>query len=183
MARELPDTILVADIVRPHGVRGELVAEPHSDHPQRFARGAELLLKQGEAVRAVTVAASRRHRGRLLLQLDGVADRDAAETLRGAQLEIEREQVPPAPEGEHYFFELVGCACRDEQLGALGIIVDVLEDGGGLLLEVERGHEAEGEPRLLIPYVHAYVLRVDTEAGLVETRLPEGLIEACASTS
>ena len=172
----------MAEIVRPHGVRGDLLAQPHSDNVDRFLPGSELLLRQPSGTRRVVVEKARRHQDRLLLKLDAAASRDEAELLRGATLEVSQEDVPPAPEGTYWFFELVGCACHDRELGPIGEVVDVLEDGGGLLLELER-QCAGGPERFLVPFVEAYVVAVDTAAGRLETRLPEGLIESCASTS
>lgn len=182
MSRELPEEILVAQIVRPHGVRGEIVAEVFSDNPRRFARGVELTLRQGERRRSVEIETSRRHKERVILRLAGVPDRDAAELLRGAELYVSRDEIPPPPDEEHYFFELVGCRCVDATLGEIGAVVEIHEDGGGLLLEVERATD-DGVERVLIPFVKAYVLEVDTDNGLMKTDLPKGLFESCASTS
>ncbi|MEM1245042.1 MAG: ribosome maturation factor RimM [Acidobacteriota bacterium] len=182
MSRELPAEILVAQIVRPHGVRGDVVAEVFSDNARRFAQGAELMLRQDGRSRSVQIETSRRHKERVILRLAGVSDRDSAEPLRGAQLYVPRQEVPPPPADEYYFFELVGCVCTDETLGVIGTVIEVHEDGGGLLLEVERTTD-EGEERVLVPFVKAYVLEVDTEAGRMKTDLPKGLYESCASTS
>jgi ribosomal 30S subunit maturation factor RimM len=57
-------------------------------------------------------------------------------------------------------------------------VEEVIEDGGGLLLLL--AHEGR---RLLVPFVRAYLARVDVEAGEIELRLPEGLVEACTSRS
>ena len=182
MSRDLPDAVLVGRVVRPHGVRGEVVVEPHSDNPQRFARGARLLIEQEGPLRPIEIAAARSHKDRVLVRFEGVSDRDGAEPLRGASLYVDRDAVPPAPEDQYYFFELIGCRCVDRQLGDVGEVVEVYEDGGGLLLEIERSSET-GRERLLVPFVKAYVLDVDTEAGVVKTELPEGLLELCVSIS
>jgi 16S rRNA processing protein RimM len=110
------------------------------------------------------------------VRFEGVETRDQAEELRDALLEVDRRQTPPAPAGSYYYFELVGCLCSDRGRGELGRIENVLEDGGGLLLEVHQGHRV-----LLIPFVKTYLRRVDVERRYVEVDLPEGLIETCAS--
>lgn len=148
--------------------------EPYSELPERFEVGAELL----SAGRRVTVETVRPHRGGLLVRFEGVLDRDAAEALRGSVLEIARAAVPQAPEGTWYYFELVGCRCDDRREGTLGEVADVIEDGGGVLLDVR-----DGGRRLLVPFVHEFVRRVDPESRRIELELPEGLVEACASRS
>ncbi len=110
--------------------------------------------------------------------MEGFDSRDDVEELRGAWLEIERERVPAAPEGAYYFFELVGCTCIDRTRGELGRVENVIEDGGGLLLEV-----TEGRRSVLIPFVNSYLRRIDVGAGRIELELPEGLLDTCASRS
>jgi 16S rRNA processing protein RimM len=204
--------VLVGRIVRPHGVRGELVVEVLSDNPERLAAGSELLVTGDEpdaapAVRSgggdpgpwgsarypagsppppeggsppavLRVATSRPHRGRVLVEFEGVGDREAAERLRGLGLAVERAAVPPAPSGTWYHFQLLGCRCRDAAAGDLGEVVELVEDGGGLLLVVD-----DGRRRLPVPFVGEFVRRVDLGAGVIEVELPPGLIETCASTS
>jgi ribosomal 30S subunit maturation factor RimM len=72
----------------------------------------------------------------------------------------------------------VGCRCVDRTAGELGRVVEVIEDGGGVLLEIQA---AEG--RLLLPFVEAYLVRLDIAGGLIETDVPGELIETCVSTS
>lgn len=182
---EAGDRVEVGRVLGAHGVRGEVAVESFSDVPERFAAGSELLAVPGAGgatrstpPRRLLVEAVRPHRGGLLVRFREVEDRDAAEALRGALLEVPREAVPAPPEDTWYHFQLVGCRCRDARRGDLGEVVEVVEDGGGVLLVVE----GEGR-RLLVPFVREVVREVDTEEGRIELDLPEGLIEACASKS
>ena len=160
-------------------MRGELLVESLSDVPGRLEAGSRLWLVSAAGKRvAVEVVASRPHAGGLLLSFRGLEDRDAVEPFGGGWLEAERVTTPPAPQGSYYYFELVGCSCFDHAAGELGEVTDVVEDGGGLLLRV-RGEARE----LLIPFVGAYLARVDIEGRRIELTLPPGLAEACASSS
>lgn len=187
--------VLVGRILGPHGVRGEVTVEPLSDRPERLAPGGELEVTgpdpdapppaeaapgaaAGAPAARLRVAASRPHRGRLLVTFEGIADRDAAARLRGRWLAIERSAVPPPPSGSWYHFQLLGCRCRDLAAGDLGEVVDLVEDGGGLLLVVD-----DGRRRVPVPFVEAFLRRVDPEARVIEVELPPGLIETCTSTS
>lgn len=181
VGRKLPDRILVGLVLRPHGVRGAVVVEAHSDTPGRLGAGSELELVTRDGRRsAVRVEESApAARGARRLRLLGVDSREAAEALRGARLEIARERVPAPPEGALYQFELLGCRCFDRRAGELGEVTDVLADGGGWLLVVER----PGGGRLPLPFVERFVTGIDRERGRIDWDLPEGLIEACASRS
>lgn len=176
---EEPETVLVGYLVRPHGIRGELKVDIHSDNPERFAPGSELLLRAPRRPLAtVKVASFRLVRGGGLITLAGCDTREAAEELRGSRLEVERSQVPAAPPGHYYHYELVGCRCFEAEAGDLGEVVDLLEDGGGYLLQIRRGGRD-----LLVPFVEAFLERVDVAAGRIDLNLPPGLIETCASGS
>ncbi len=151
--------------------------------------GARLLLsspeQRGRPSATLTVAASRAHKGAVLLRFEDIDDRDAAEALRGHWLEVHRDDVPDTDEDDSWwFFELIGCRVEDRRDGVIGVVRDVVEDGGGLLLQLDlESPRAGGKGTSLIPFVRAFLVRVDPEARLIETELPEGLVEACASTS
>jgi 16S rRNA processing protein RimM len=191
---DLPETVAVGRVLGPHGLRGEVVVEVLTDAPRRFDPGSSLLLvRDGEPPLPLVVAARRAHgaaagkqggagggrarRATALLRFAGVGDREGAAALRGGWLEIERSLVPPAPAGTYYRFELLGCRCSDggEDLGE---VVEVVEDGGGLLLIV-----ADGRREVPVPFVARFLRAVDVEHGRIELDLPPGLIEACASRS
>lgn len=150
-----------------------------SEAPGRLGPGSELWLETADGTaRTVTVAAHRPHPRGALLRLEGVDDRDAAAALRGAVLETGRDNVQPAPAGSYYYFELDGCLCRDASHGELGRVSEVIEDGGGLLLEVRGAGR-----RLLVPFVAEYVAAVDVAGRRIDLRLPNGLLESCTSGS
>ena len=174
--------VLVAQVVRPHGLAGALKIGVLSDVPDRFAPGTELYVAlAGRRATRARVEAFQPTRGGGLLRLEGIDDRDRAEALRGARLEVDPDQVPDAPEGFYYHFQLIGCRCRDTRHGELGEVVDVVEDGGGTLLAV-RG-DGDDAVTLLVPFVDAVLVEVDVPGRRIALDLPEGLVETCASKS
>ena len=175
---DLPERVTVGRVLRPHGLRGEVVVEVLSDVPGRLDRGSRLLASREEAaVRTLTVAASQPHKSGARVRFEGIDDVDSAEALRGLRLEVERSQVPAAEPGTYYYYELLGCRCSDGGKD-LGEVVDLVEDGGGLLLIV-----ADGERRIPVPFVESFLREVDVAQGRIALELPPGLLEACASRS
>jgi 16S rRNA processing protein RimM len=149
-----------------------------SDVPARFKKGSRVTgLREGAPPLSLTVAAGRVHKTGAVVLFEGYGDRDQAAELRGLDLEVPRAEVPKAPRGTYYQFELIGCLCRD-QGEELGRVVEVVEDGGGVMLIVE----GEGR-RVPVPFVKEILKRVDVARGRIDLALPEGLLEACASTS
>ena len=175
----LPECITVGRVRKPHGVRGEVVVDVLSDVQGRFAAGSvvEVVLSSGERNR-MQIDSARIRQGGAIVRFVGCESRDQAEGLRRAAVEIDRSQVPPAPEGAFYYFELIGCACVDEHEGELGRVARVLEDGGGLILEI-----SSESRNLLVPFVDAYLKKVDIAARRIELTMPKGLIETCTSGS
>jgi 16S rRNA processing protein RimM len=185
---DLPETVAVGRVLRPHGVRGEVVVEAISDVPGRFDAGSVLLAtREGKPGRPLTslppltVAAGRPHKSGALVRFAGIDDRDRAEELRGVWLEVPRSQVPAAEPGTYYQYELLGCRCFSggEELGR---VEEVVEDGGGLLLIVAQKGD-DGERRIPVPFVREFLMSVDVAGGTIELELPPGLLEVCASTS
>jgi len=165
--------VTIGRVVKPHGIRGEVVVEVMSDLPGRFEPGVEVML----GGRPATIASSRPHQGRLLVAFEGVEDRTAAEGLRGRPLEA--EPVDPGATDTYLVGELVGMAVVDEVGGDLGTVahaVELPEAAGYDLLEVVR---ADGTTWLL-PAVDDYVEVDRDEQGRERLRLvdpPAGLVE------
>jgi 16S rRNA processing protein RimM len=115
----------VGRVLRPHGVQGELSVQVLSDAPDRFAPGAELAVGDPDGpnpLRPVVVRAARLHQGRLLLSLEGVEDRDAAEGFRGAWLSIPAASARPLEPGEFWPHQLVGLAVVELPGGASALV-------------------------------------------------------------
>lgn len=166
---ELPEFLVVGAVVRPHGIRGELLVEAASETFRSLRAGGELLL--GDDPKPHRVASLRAHRGRYLLKVDGVEDRDAADAWRGAQLRIALADSEPLPEGVYYRWQVLGAEVVDQAGAALGKLEDILETGANDVYLVRNRDGRE----LLLPAIESVVLQVDLEAGQITVAVPEGL--------
>jgi 16S rRNA processing protein RimM len=168
--------LIVGRVAKSHGVTGELVVDVRTDDPElRFAPGAVLRAKaSGHEERNYVVTAVRPHGNRLLLRLEGVADRDAADSLRGSLFVIDSEDLPPIDESDTYYdHQLEGLLVRTTDGRDIGTVAEVLHTAGGELLAVDRADAGE----LLVPFVTAIVTSVSLDTGIVEIDPPEGLLE------
>lgn len=163
--------VVVGRIGRAHGVHGEVAVDIRTDDPERrFAVGSRLWA--GE--RALTIAATRPHAGRLLVRFDGVADRTAAEALRGTLVEIDRaDGERPEDPDEFFIDDLVGLAVQTPTGDPLGTVVDVWHLPGQEVLAVRR----DDAPEWHLPFVTALVPQVDLDAGILIATPPDGLVD------
>ncbi|MBA4358172.1 MAG: 16S rRNA processing protein RimM [Desulfovibrio sp.] len=174
--------VAVARIAKPHGIRGELCMDVHAGSPLLFAPGQTLFLAlpgPGGLGRpkAHAVVACRQHTGRRLLTVKGVADRTAADLLRGAEVYVAEADLPPPDEGEEYLHKLLGCRVLLEDGTEVGVFEAIL-DTPGQLTWVIRGHSKKGAgAEILFPAVPQFILGLDAKRGEIVIDPPPGLLE------
>ncbi|MFJ2316177.1 ribosome maturation factor RimM [Glutamicibacter sp. NPDC087661] len=161
----------VARIGKPHGIRGEVTAQVMTDTPEeRFTAGEELIVVDGP-VKTLTIENARWNKTILLLSFKEIADRNQAETLRGARLEIEVSDEPEDDSDEWYEHELLDLKVMldGEQVG---VITALRTNPAQDLLVFE---DADGQ-EIYLPFVDEFVPEVDPEAGIVVITPPAGLL-------
>jgi 16S rRNA processing protein RimM len=168
--------LVVGRIVRPHGVRGELVVEVRTDDPDlRLAPGV-VLATEPEAAGPLTVGRARWHSGRLLLSFDGVADRDQAQQLRGVMLVVDSAELEDIADPDEFRdYQLIGLAVIGPDGEHVGEVADVLHYGQDLLVVAGSGRRAGAE--IMVPFVAEIVPLVDLEAGRLVVDPPAGLLD------
>jgi 16S rRNA processing protein RimM len=165
--------LVVGRIARAHGIGGEVSVEVRTDAPdERFAIGSTLDTDPAH-VGPLTVANARWHSGRLLVAFEGVADRTAAEALRGALLVVDSDTSPAVDEDEYWDHQLAGLEVVSTDNQPLGVLADVLHPPGPDLLVVRRPDGGE----TLVPFVREIVPTVDLVGRRVVVDPPEGLFE------
>jgi 16S rRNA processing protein RimM len=167
--------LVVGRVVRAHGITGEVVVDVRTDDPEtRFAPGTSLRARiKGGTEQRFTVDASRPHGGRLLVRLDGVADRNGADALRGTLFVVDSADLPPIDDpDEFYDHQLEGLRVRTTAGADVGAVAEVLHTPAGELLSVRAG-----EREVLGPFVGAIVTSVSLADQVIEIDPPEGLLE------
>jgi 16S rRNA processing protein RimM len=175
-----PARVVLGQVAGAHGVKGQVRVAVLGDDPENLAGAPWVELSferdapaEDRAARRyeVTFAGSGRT-GELRLGLAGIGDRDAADALRGAYVLGDAALLAPLEEGEHYWFELVGCTVVDEAGRELGVLAELWETGGHDVLVVRAG-----ERRHLIPAAEPFLVRVDpAERRIVVATVP-GLLD------
>jgi 16S rRNA processing protein RimM len=170
--------LVVGRIGRPHGIRGELTVQVHTDDPDlRFAAGS-VLATEPAARGPLTVSSSRWHSGRLLVSFDGCADRTSAEGLRGTLLVIDSAEAGPAAGPEEFHdYQLIGLDVVTVAGEPVGAVTDVLHQGQDLLVVRPGPGGGAATAEILVPFVAAIVPEVDVTAGRLVIDPPPGLLD------
>jgi len=161
-----PDAwVPLAEIARPHGVRGEVRLKVFNKTSDVLLDRDEVLvrLENGEE-HEVSVEAARRADDAILMKLYSVDNRDRADELRGAKVCIRRRDFPPIDEGEFYTVDIIGAEARlgGERLG------EVIELMTYPTLETLIVRPDDGKGTWEIPLTETYVGKVDIPARTVE---------------
>jgi 16S rRNA processing protein RimM len=171
-------------VLGPQGRRGEVLADLHTDFPERFAERRELsgLGANGER-RELQLEEHWFHKGGIVLKFAGIDSISDAEQLTGWEVQIPREQRAELEEGAAYVSELVGCEVwvfGEAGSELLGVVADVDLSGGTAPLLVVRSSAGQ---EYLVPFAEEFLRSVDLEQRRIEMKLPEGLLELQAPLS
>lgn len=169
------ETVVVGLLGKAHALRGEVELVTGSDEPERLGPPA---VYPGPDGSALTAAGLRRHGDRWLISFEEVADRTAAEGLRGFELRIPAEARRALPADEWWPDDLVGLAVVDVDGASLGSVADLVlgEAQDRLVVDGPSG-------RFEVPFVAALVVEVDIPAGRVVIDPPAGLVRTRSSTA
>ncbi len=178
-----PGPIVLGCVLGAHGLRGEVRVRYFGDGPENLLSSPQLTLRRGSAApKSFEVLGARQgaRAGEILVRFAACEGRDAAEALRGYEVLGEVGELMELPEGEFYWYQLVGCLVETLDDQRIGRVKSLWDAGGHDLLVVER--EEGGE--VLIPTsqevlreidLEAKTLRIDAMPGLLETEVERSL--------
>ncbi|QAY94806.1 16S rRNA processing protein RimM [Methylovirgula ligni] len=154
------DLVLVGRIGAAHGIKGEVRLVSFTEDPK--AIGDYGALQDADGKRRFEIATLRRVKDNIFIaRFVGISTRDAAEALNNLELYLPRAALPAAAEGEFYHADLIGLAAVDGAGTEIGRVLNVLNFGGGDILEIA---PAGGGETLLLPFTTACVPSVDLAA-------------------
>ena len=160
--------ILLGRIADAHGIRGEVIVHSYAELVENIAAYGPLDDKAGTRTFALKVV--RVTPKGVIVRIKGVADRSAAEALKGTELYVARAKLPRAADDEFYHSDLIGLAAFDPDGKPVGRVVTVQNFGAGDLIEIA----LEGTPKTeFIRFADAFVPEVDIKAGRIVVIVPE----------
>jgi 16S rRNA processing protein RimM len=155
--------VTLAAIIGAHGVAGEVRLKLFGDGPDSLRT-----YKSFDAGgRSLTLKTVRHGPNGAVARFAEIADRNAAEALRGTALTVPRSALPPLADGEYYHHDLIDLPCVSDAGDELGHVVAIENFGAGDILEIERPAAADGKPgkRFMVP-IHA--ARIEAEQAVID---------------
>ncbi len=156
--------VVLGKLVDPYGIRGWIRLHPFGDDPLAWARMPVWWVgREGGPWRETGLKGLKAHSDGVVVWLEGVSDRTAAEALKGMLVGAPREALPATGEDEYYWADLIGLDVVTASGESLGKVAGLIETGANDVLQVTA---ADGRERLL-PFVESVVLAVEKEAGRI----------------
>jgi len=173
MTRAKTEKICLGVVLGAHGVRGIVRVKPFTEDPDGVAAYGPVETKEG---RRFKIEALNLLKDTVLCRLDGIADRDQAEALKGTELFVSREMLPELDTDDEgwYIADLIGLKVRDQAGAEIGEVLAVENFGAGDLLEIRL--RTGGESHFL-SFTDANVPIVDPAGGFVVIDPPAGWTE------
>ena len=150
----------IGQIVRAHGVHGDVKVLPLTDDPARYRKVKTAYLERGGSYSPVALEDVRLQPDAVLLHVSGYDTPEKAETLKNVYLCVDRENAVALDEYTYFVADLIGCETFDTAGKAYGKITDVLETGANDVYEIEHG-------KLLVPALKRVLASVDVASGRI----------------
>lgn len=164
--------LLVGEVRKPHGLRGEVKILAYSDDAETLLHYDKIVLVDtGKKVSPVLTVEKARLQGKVaVLKLYSINDRDSAAALYGKGVLVDKTDLPLLEEDEYYWYRLYNLPVSTEEGEKLGIIASIFSNGAQDIMVVKNG-----EREILIPIIDG-IIKEETEQGIIITPLP-GLLE------
>ncbi len=164
--------LVAGKITGSYGIKGWVKIHSYTEPLENFLGFDSWMLRRRGTLEPITFSTGKRHGKGLIAHIEGVDDRDLAETFKGLEVAVESSMLPPLAQGEYYWRQLQGLQvwCQEEQKRELlGTVDYLIETGANDVLVVKACEGSLDDRERLIPYVPGDVVtRVDLEAGTLE---------------
>lgn len=159
--------ILLGVVIGAQGLKGEVKVKTFTERPEKLGAYGPLHAKDGRVSKVLKV---RTGKDAAIVQLEGVVTRDDADALKGVELYVAREALPPGEKHEFYHVDLVGLRAEDELGRGIGKVIAVHNFGAGDVIEIER---EDGQGTVLMPFTREIVPTIAVAEGRIVIAAPE----------
>jgi 16S rRNA processing protein RimM len=165
-----PEYLVVGFLRRPHGLKGDLLMDVHTDFPDRLKTGKTVFV--GDDYQPKVIASLRTVAAGMLVRFRGMKSPEDAGQYRNTWVYVPTADRPALPEGEYYHHQLIGLNVATDEGQDLGVLVDILETGANDVYVIRT---ADGKETLL-PAIPTVVLEIRLADRQMRVHLLDGLI-------
>ena len=158
--------IEIGKIIAPQGVRGEFRLMPLTENPDRYLEMKKLLLENGKEF---TIISARFHKNMVLIKTEEITSMDEVELLRGQNVVVNTEDLPPLEQGRFYVADLIGFAVVTLENEDVGKLSDVITTGSNDVFVVKNAVGKE----IMIPAIDTHIKEIDTKSRTIKVVLPQ----------
>jgi 16S rRNA processing protein RimM len=170
------DTLVqVGEIIKPHGIRGEVKIYSYSEEPENFVHYKKVVLQAspGSGTKTYNIVKSRKQGKLAIMQLEGIVSREEAENLQGSTVWVKKTDFPQLDAGEYYWHQLIGLQVHTDTGSDLGKVAGLFSTGAYDVLVV-----TGGDREYLIPVQDEIISAVDEKNGELFIAPFPGMLEA-----
>lgn len=171
MSEDNPAYLVVGEILKPFGFRGEVKIKTITDFPKRLVKHKTIYI--GAPPRAFQVERARFHADYVLMKFVGYDTDTSVAKLRGALVQIPADQAAPLKKNQYYHHQIVGLRIVTVEGQDIGAVREILETGAN---DVYLVHTADGK-EILLPAIQSVIKKIDLAAKTITVELMPGLME------
>jgi 16S rRNA processing protein RimM len=157
--------LLIGKVAKPHGLGGQVKIHSYASSNESFSAGRKIYLSQGEEMKALLISEVKIQTHSLLLHFQGLDNRQQAEAITGSSLYLKEKDLQILPEGEYYWYQLIGNRVYNDQGLFLGILEEVFATAAHDVWVIR-----DQKKEILLPAVEDYVISVDLPQGEIRIR-------------
>lgn len=167
--KHMENRIKIGKVTGAQGLKGEVRVYSYAENNDRFEKLDKVWLGDEEHI----IENVRFHKNLVILKLDGITDRNAAEKVRNREVFMGEDELEQLPEGEYYVKDLIGLEAVDTEGSTIGKVTDILQNTPQDVYEIEK---KDGK-KALIPAVPDFLKKIDIEKGVIVFDPAEGLLD------
>ncbi len=166
------ELVTIARIIRPQGIKGEVIATIETDFPERFEDlSSVFLVFPDNQIKEIELIDFWFHKDRIVFAFESIDSRNKAELLRSVTVKIPASEMVDLPKDHYYEFDLIGCQVITNNGQVLGQVARLLQTGAAPLLVIN------GEKEYLIPLAEDICTEINIEEKKIIVNPPEGLLD------
>lgn len=169
-----PKYLVIGQITKPHGVRGELRVDVKTDVPERYHQLEKVLIAKNErqTPQEMEVESVRFHQGKALVKFTGFNYRDQIEGFRKWLILIPTEEAIPLEEGEFFYYQLIGMEVVTDEGASVGLVKEIIQTGANDVFVLASPENEE----ILIPDTEEVVINIDRDLRKITIHVIPGLL-------